>query len=337
MLGLFDLLEERETGTPSKRDALENNGTSKVHATPSKRASTSDVELTPRMGRTPMSASKRQYLNHFMTPLKKRDANAGTKTPSSVSKLHFETPQFLKRHTLPTLDENGQFDAPAPLKLPRKPLGRGLSEIVASLRQVEDDQADEDLDALREAEAEEAGMPRPQSRATLNDQVLVKDSQSERLPLGGFDDEGMYDSPVEDGKDTNGNPLRVFKKKGQKRTTRRVNMRPTWTKRPTTTGNEVVDEDSDDEAIPKTQVDGTFRGDGEMGDVGSDSEFEEGQGKANKSKKTSKTNTTQKEGPVKRAARKVNELAHANFQKLKLRQNGAKGGPGYNSRFRRRR
>ena len=40
---------------------------------------------------------------------------------------------------------------------------------------------------------------------------------------------------------------------------------------------------------------------------------------------------------MKKAARKVNELAHANFQKLKLKNNGAKGGPGYNSRFRRRR
>ena len=36
-------------------------------------------------------------------------------------------------------------------------------------------------------------------------------------------------------------------------------------------------------------------------------------------------------------AKKVNELAHANFKRLKLKNHGAKGGPGFGSRFRRRR
>ena len=45
----------------------------------------------------------------------------------------------------------------------------------------------------------------------------------------------------------------------------------------------------------------------------------------------------EKEGRVRRTVRKVNELAHANFQRLKLRNSGAKGGAAHNSRFRRRR
>lgn len=356
VLGLFDLLEEPAAAdSPSRRHGGRDASAapSKIHATPSKRSSTSDVEVTPRMGRTPMSASKRQYLNTFMSPLKNRDANIGARTPS---KLHFDTPQFLKRHYLATVDENGEFDAPAPLRLPRKPLGRGLSEIVASLRKVEEDKADADLEALREMEAEEAaGYPRSPSkqpagapaapattRAAGDEQILVEDSQAQRLPLGGFDDEGLYDSPVEDEMGRDGNPMRIFKKKGQKRTTRRFNLKPVWTKRPAmpTEENNSDEEDVEgegEERIPKTQLGNHPEGDYGDGNVSSDSEFGEGRKAPKKPKKASKSSEQSKEGPMKKAKRKVNELAHANFQRLKLRQGGAKGGPGYNSRFRRRR
>lgn len=334
MLGLFDLLEDGVTAaTPSRR---QNGGVaetpSRTHATPSKPSSTLDVQVTPRMGRTPMSDSKRQYLNNFMSPLKNRDNNVGAQTPS---KMHFETPKFLRRHTLPTLDENGDFDKPAPLRLPRKPLGRGLSEIVASLRRDEEDKAEEDLDALREIEAEELGQPIPK-KAPAKENVEVDDSQLPQLPLGGFDDEGQFDSGPDDGegKDTNGQPLRIYKKKGQKRTTRRVNIKPTWNKRPTTTAQENVD--SGDEVVPKTQFDDDAPFGADENDVSSASEDEDKKKKASKKRKTAPKDK-KKEGPVKKAARKVNELAHANFQKLKLRQGGAKGGPGHNSRFRRKR
>lgn len=315
--------------TPSRKQNEVAGTPSRNQATPSKPSSTLDVEVTPRLGRTPMSDSKRQYLNTFMSPLKNRDSNIGTQTPS---KLHFETPKFLRRHTLPTVDENGDFDKPAPLRLPRKPLGRGLSEIVASLRKDEEDKADEDLDALREVEAEELGRPIP--KATLKENVEVKDSQLPQLPLGGFDDEAAYDSDPEEQKGADGQPLRIFKKKGQKRTTRRVNIKPTWHKRPATSTEEKDDSENEDGVVPKTQLQDDAYAEGEN-DVSSASEAEDK--KKTSAKKRKKDANDKKEGPVKKAARKVNELAHANFQKLKLRQNGAKGGPGYNSRFRRRR
>ena len=298
-----------------------------MNATPSKSSSHFDVEVTPRMGRTPMSDSKRQYLNTFMSPLKNRDGNVGAQTPS---RMHFETPKFLRRHTLATVDENGDFDKPAPLRLPRKPLGRGLSEIVASLRKDEEDKADEDLEALREIEAEELGQPIPK-KASFKD-IEIQDSQHQpQLPLGGFDDEAMFDSVADtEGKDTNGQPLRLYKKKGQKRTTRKVNIKPTWNKRPTVTAHE---NDSEDDVVPKTQPhDADFNQ--EDNDISSASD---GEGKKKAAKKRKSAAKEGKEGPVRKAARKVNELAHANFQKLKLKQGGAKGGPGYNSRFRRRR
>lgn len=319
VLGLFDLLVEKELGTPSKKDGLgKTSPNNKITATPSKRAIHTDEEATPRLGRTPMSSSKRQMLNSFMTPLKNRDNNAGSFTPS-VSKLQFDTPAFLKRNSLPVLDENGEFDAPAPLRLPRKPFTRGLSEIVASLRKVEEDQLDDDLDALREAEnegmSEPVPKPKPQPRPT--DDILVADSQ--RLPLGGFDDEGLYDSAEEQG---NGAQLRVFKKKAPKRTTRKSNIKPVKVQRPAGMDDAPVDSD-DGDAIPESQAGAP--------DDGSDSEFDD-----STTKKAPKK-PAKKEGTVKKAVRKVNQLAHANFQRLKLKNNGAKGGPGYNSRFRRRR
>lgn len=298
VLGLFDLLVDKELGSPSKAIQQQNSPRkSRLLATPSRRRGSVSEESSA-LGRTPMSTSKRQMLNTFMTPLKKRDDNAGGKTPSSVSKtLQFDTPAFLKRHSLPALLENAE-DAPAPpLRLPRKPLVRGLSEIVASLRRVEEDKLDDDLDALREMEHEEMGLPPPEpivrapaaATAEPSDSeigILERDSQSIRLPLGGLDDEGLYDSPDEEQKGRDGLPLPVFKKKGQKRTTRKVNIKPMMKKRPTIDGQEPEKESEDDK--PKK-------------------------------------------------VRKVNELAHANFRSLKLRNRGSKGGPGYGSKFRRRR
>lgn len=298
--------------------------------TPRKRAASTDDEEI-RLGRTPMSASKRRTLNTFMTPLKKRDGNSGGKTPSSVSRLQFETPQFLKRHTaLPVVEEIGagmNSMGVSSLRLPRKPMGRGLSEIVASLRKVEENTHDDDMDALREAESEQVGAPIPPRPKSAPEDILVADSQQ---MLGGFDDEGLYDSPVED-KTRDGNSLRTFKKKGQKRTTRKSNAKPVWTKRPTNTTEQA---DSDSELVPKTQQASGLELAADNG-FGSGSEFggEELEAKTSKEKKK----VEKKEGPVKKAAKKVNELAHANFKRLKLRNYGAKGGPKQGSRFRRRR
>ncbi|KND89374.1 DNA replication regulator SLD2 [Tolypocladium ophioglossoides CBS 100239] len=357
VLGLFDLLVEKELGTPSRKNRETGNKGGRqnnVYATPSKRTSTSDLDSDGRLGRTPMSTSKRQLLNTFMTPRKNRKENLGGKTPTSVSKLQFDTPAFLKRHSLPTLDEDAKFAAPSPLRLPRKPMVRGLSEIVASLRKVEDDRLDDDddLDALREAESAELGTdkPKPLPQAPRSSpapaHVLVEDSEDRQLPLGGFDDEGMYDSPVEDALDRSGNPLVVYKKKGQKRTTRKAIIKPTWAKRPATMAeSNAGDEDGeglipDTQAVPgaNTQVTAADDSDADFVDdeaQSSNKKAKSGKGRAGKAK--AGKDDAKKEGTVKKAVRKVNELAHANFQRLKLRTNGAKGGPGYNSKFRRRR
>ncbi|KAL1899150.1 hypothetical protein Sste5346_003072 [Sporothrix stenoceras] len=371
-----------------------------------------------RLGRTPMSSGRRNLLNHFTaggnipaafttgsetktrdssgvlgtTPLKPRNndnQNYMTQqlltTPSKGSgnnSTHpFATPAFLRRTSsaLPPVDENGEFMSPPnKLRLPRKPLVRGLSSVLASLRKAEDEQLDEQLDVLRDLEnsmdmkappplskpkpkattsAVASTAPAPQK--TLDNGVQVEDSQlqdpheqelqeleqyeqelgpddEQQRPrlLGGFDDEGLYDSDPEEQVGRDGQPLRVYKKKGQKRTTRRFNIRPTRTKRPVP--GTMPDEASGSED-DENEVEGGSLAPLSSSEFGSDAE--DGPGKVRTTKKAADKKTTEKktDGPVKKAVRKVNELAHANFKRLKLRNHGSKGGPGFNSRFRRKR
>ncbi|PHH85183.1 hypothetical protein CDD83_784 [Cordyceps sp. RAO-2017] len=206
------------------------------------------------------------------------------------------------------------------LKLPRKPFARGLSEIVASLRRVEEEKLDDDLEALREAEDEQEGMATTKRLSSTNADAA---SHPRQPHPGGLDDEAMYDSPVEDALDRNGKPLPVYKKKAPKRTTRRVNIKPTRVKRPADIelGNETS-------GGAQSQIQQS-----ETAELDANSEEDDNQS----NHLTGATKTREKEGTVKKAVRKVNELAHANFQRLKLRNKGSKGGPGYNSKFRRRR
>ncbi|KYK60792.1 DNA replication regulator SLD2 [Drechmeria coniospora] len=344
VLGLFDLLVERELGTPSRKNASPVKRTANrlnVQATPSKRVSDPHLDGESRLGRTPMSASKRQLLDIFMTPLRKRKGDGEGKTPTSVSKLQFDTPAFLKRHSLPTLEEAGSFGEPARLRLPRKPMVRGLSEIVASLRRVEEETCEEtldndaDMEALREAEEADLGMDRPGAVRKAPKppvDVIVEDSQR-MLPLGGFDDEGMYDSPVEDSTDRHGNPMVAYKKKGQKRTTRRSNMKPVKVSRPAAMDQAEDEEKEDEHVVPETQAAAAVEDAAHF-----DSELDGYQRDMSKAVAAAMAKADlKKEGAVRKTVRKVNELAHANFQKLKLRNSGLKGGPGYNSRFRRKR
>ncbi|KAG5997127.1 hypothetical protein E4U52_005007 [Claviceps spartinae] len=355
VLGLFDLLVEKELGTPSRgNNARAQRTPSRAGvndlSTPSRRTGTLDLDSPEKLGRTPMSSSRRHMLDMFATPQKKRRGSIDGNTPSSISKLQFDTPAFLKRYSRATVNENAMFTDMTPLRLPTKPLVRGLSEIVASLRKVQDDVLEDDLEALHEMENEASDMPKPTSAsshakpspptapttASVSASVLEPDNEGRPMLLGGFDTEEMYDSAHEDGIDRHGNPLPTYKKKGQKRTTRKANIKPTMKRRPTAVAHQdgSGEDDIDADTVPETQFSAGPDADGDYQDApNSDDEAPHGgDDKAKKAKKTKK-----KDGPVKKVARKVNELAHANFKRLKLRNRGTKGGPGVNSRFRRRR
>jgi len=276
--GLFDKMspDEKVGATPSEKGK---NGGLNVQATPSRKNGTSNIQATPsrkignvnwdelpfasthKHSRTPTSSAKRHMLNKYIsvtTPSKPRDGNGpdAARTPSSsVSKIHFPTPSYLKRDGGRVIGGGEEFLSPPTVRGPRKPLGRGLSSILADLRQMHDDAQDEELEDLREVENEMEGgtsttsKPKPKSnpkkiaptaskidpkpRAEVEEEIQVEDSQTNHL-LSGFDDESKFDSDPEtlnrDGNEKlgrDGQPLRIYKKKGQKRTTRRTKIRPT--------------------------------------------------------------------------------------------------------------
>ena len=370
VLGLFDLLPEDVTAaTPSRRNAQVNDAKA-IHATPRK----AGTEVALKGSKTP--GSGKRLLDAFATPAKNRHlGQAGT--PSSVSKLRFSTPSFLRRDSqriqLPAVNEEGPELSPQMVRVPRKPLVRGLSSMLAGLRKMEDEAADDDLDALREMEMEMEGnstvLPKPkpgpssksESKAkpipiATKDNILVADSQMNLV--GAFDDEAQFDSETETpelGRD--GQPLKVYKKKGQKRTTRRVKMKPTRSK-PSQPSRTPAEEDSDDELagpgdiVPETQIEGDLDLDDEAEtglaqdafeetarnfDSDSQSEYtaSEGGTRYRRPDQSKKRKGVTKDGKIRKVARKVNAMAHQNFKRLKLRNSGAKGGPAHNSRFRR--
>jgi len=365
VLGLFDLLREDSVTprkTPSKVGAMPGAQLS-INATPRK---SGGLDTASKHSRTPASTRNHSMLDNFTTPSKNRlQVNSqGGNTPSSVSKLHFATPSFLRRdrhRPLPVVDENNSNLelSPQMVRQPRKPLVRGLSSILAGLRKMEEDAADEDLEALHEMEEMEnemAGGGKPVSQpvakqapqtlvSTSKDNILVKDSQQELL--GGFDDEAMFDSEPEEMKNPplgrDGQPLKVYKKKGQKRTTRRVNMKPTRSK-PQSIPTARLQEDSEDElgqdseAVPETQfVEAPEFDDARNYESGSQSEYtaSEGGTRYRRPDQSKKAKRITRDGKIRTATRKVTAIASQNFKRLKLKNSGAKGGPAHNSKFRR--
>ena len=221
--------------------------------------------------------------------------------------------------------------------------------MLAGLRKLEEEAAEEDLDALREMEAEEAGRKKPKSKEIAKcgpssdpklelPEVLVEESQNGLL--GGMDDEALHDSAPEEEKGRSGQPLRLYKKKGQKRTTRRVKLKPTRSK-PQSQAPEPADAGDELATIPDTQIfdkDTTAFEDVRNFDSDSQSEYTASEGgtryRRPNQKKDRKIN---EDGNIKTAARKVTAMANQNFKRLKLRNSGAKGRLAHNSRFRRKR
>lgn len=253
LLGLFDLLS-RSGSTPSTRkrkaEVLDvDSAGRKAAQTPSKRPARENGDLLQflepdtgrrrRHSRTPASDGKRFLLSQFFatpstmrfaalvgddqdettpkdvvidhTPLRTRVLGGQTQGRLQDEKALETTPAFLKRtasfhqrlltasnpdartHASPTAARTGPSFRP--LK------GKPLSEILRSLRQMEDNDDEDEMDALREIEGNEAN-------------VLIGNSQD-----------------VGETATAQASPPWIRKKKGQKRTTRRVIMRPVTTKR----------------------------------------------------------------------------------------------------------
>jgi hypothetical protein len=218
VLGLFDFLPAE---TPSKRRSALSEVTPNVLQTPRKNdaASETSVESRARGERTPQSVGKRFMLDKFVTPKKRKRGEHGT--PSSSMK-EFATPLFLRRDAVldPITEDQEPTPRPAPWK--RRGLGRSLSSMIQSLKKQEEDRLDEEADIMREMEMEAEGISVPK-KSTKPD-VQVEDSQHP-MPLGvdgAYSDEENDENVADNGLDVNGQPRKVWKKRGQKRQTRRV-------------------------------------------------------------------------------------------------------------------
>ena len=163
--------------------------------------------------------------------------------------------------------------------------------------------------------------------------VLVEDSQVVEMPLGpdqaplesedeGDDDPGALDA--------SGQPRKVWKKKGQKRQTKRTNMKPVLhkPKKASELEAEDVEEDGGDggegEVVDDTQLADGVDGDGEDVDAAV----------VGKGKKTAKPSVKQ---PSPKKKKMISAQSHANFRALKIKNKNSKGkGGGGGRKFGRR-
>ena len=311
--------------------------------------------------------------NHgpYLTPLTRRSVDHRTPgTKSGVSKLRFDvTPAFLRRDSqgarnVTTIRRKGDTSeieelswSPVAVRKRPRPIGRSLSALVSGLRALEDEKLDEEMELMRELEQEVSVEHKTQPSKIRDSNVAVEDSQTADMPLGPDGARSSEDdsrgSPTE-GKEKDGRPLKIWKKKGQKRSTRKSNMKPAtakWKPEPqwkAPSDPKIVDEVA---LIPETQFSGYAaaceatasmdEGDGleylPDGDDRADGD-ETGENripsKSLKDKENANCNIGQdafKDAPKKKKKKKINPLAHANFRALKIKnkQSKAKGGGRY--------
>ncbi|QIW95434.1 hypothetical protein AMS68_000952 [Peltaster fructicola] len=301
VLGIFDLFEG--SATPSKGDETKHMSIEQpIQGTPSR--SLFPPAFSTQHSKTPQSSSKRFYLDAFAgtTPKRKREDDMGT--PASV-KRQFATPSFLRRDlmfdAIPEEHDGDTEDLPSLTnKKPgrRKGMARSFSSILAGLRKNEDERMDEEWEILKELEAEqqtESSTARPPLKCATPAEVVL-DSQVVDMPLG------PDEAPLSDTSEPDTGPAvrKPWKKKGLKRQTKKSNMKP-------------VLHAPQKAVIPESQA---VDEDGVVVEVAL----------------TAASNDAAKpaEGLVRKTVRKVNEAAHMNFRRLKIKNKNTKanGRPG---------
>ena len=265
VLGIFDALSSRETPDSRGTKRKSFNSRVMEALTPSKKprresieaAAVSDHESftgyeTGRLERTPASSGKRYLLSTYFSTPRRPKATAEKElqvTATPTRKLDFmaastSTPSFLRRDSQrynsitqsqnsadAPPDEDVSF-SPVAVRMPPKFTGRGLSALVKGLRNMENERFADEEDALRELEMEadaEAAIERVGSPTAARGEESTRSPEDYRqapdMPLG--PDKGIESTDEEEVDEArNRPPRRVWKKKGQKRTTRRVIMRP---------------------------------------------------------------------------------------------------------------
>lgn len=375
VLGLFDLLTPSSSIlTPSKRPSLlpisPNAADTPVRLKSMRNGENLKCSLSPSGKRaiSPTNMSKTICPDPFTTPSKRRiiDVDGIPEAASSFSIVRYDdTPSFLRRDSqnfsqrqqLNESCKNNENDvfpwSPVAVRVMRpKPAVRGLSALVKGLRELEEAKLDDELETLREIEGDERAGRDGQAEAWPK--VCVKDSQLPDMPLG---PDGEGESKMEDlealqaaGRDLNGRPLKTWKKKGQKRTTRRVTIKPNTAKWKPEQEWKVGKEDEGEEvviAVEESQIglppgDGQEENtediqtdDGNINKGGPGRGIEESRIHEKEDMRTTSSKSPRKDPPKDKKRKVVNAGAHTNYRALKIRNKNSKGkGSG---RFRRRR
>jgi len=347
---MFDLLSSGSNSkTPSKRKAL-GPAVGNALTTPSKRVSPTESKGSRNLETILSSAEKIGGLDAKLTPSTNRINKSCT--PSSqqrVSKLRFDdTPAFLRRDGRrsearkiadPDEDQDAVSWSPIAVRKVPKAAGRGLSTLVQGLREMEDEKLDEELEMLREMEG--AGSSAP-VKAPILPRVLGEDSQAVEMPLGpdGGESEGDERAWEDEGKGRDGKPLKVWKKKGQKRTTRQVKMKPSvakWRPEPKWEGGG-EEGDGEETNAGATQVphaqnlsEISREGDSDSDDSGGE-DATDGRSAKRRRKSTKHSDGAAGQTTVPPAAakekKKISASSHANFRALKIRNKTSKGKKG---------
>ncbi|KAH0284328.1 hypothetical protein M436DRAFT_49780 [Aureobasidium namibiae CBS 147.97] len=285
--------------------------------------------------RTPASSSKRFLLDSFVstTPLKRKreDEEPAHATPSSSKGL--STPAFLRRTSnmliMDTLVEEAQDDQEIkslnmgrmrqpPFK--KRGIVRSLSSIIQGLRKQEDDKLDEELEMMREMEDAD------DDQASAKPTVQVEDSQVV-MPLG--PDQGIESEESEEEERDTGVFRKPWKKKGLKRQTKRVIMRPAPKSKAPAQADQSEPTSDNEGNVAETQLPDT------LDDIDSDAESDAAYSdtEAKRKRQLAKTTTVDKEdasksskgdGIVKKAAKKISATAHANFRRLNIKNKNSK-------------
>ncbi|KAI7164782.1 hypothetical protein KC349_g382 [Hortaea werneckii] len=342
VLGIFDL---PQSATPSKRLSVPSVAESPTaKSSPSKRsAPLLDSPGPKNLTATPQSTSKRRWLDAFAgTPLKRKHEEDGAQTPG-IAKRQYSTPSFLKRTSSLAPIEEGDGSGPL-FKKPRKGMVRSLSSLIQNLRKQEEERMDDEWDILNELEAEEQSTA--PSRSSNASKVLVEDSQVQEpseMPLGpdrapeSEEEEGS--GPEEGGVGPDGKPRKPWKKKGLKRQTRRVVMRPVMHRPKKAAELDTVNEEDEDgdQVVEETQlatgVSGQEgRSDDEYDSGGEGAKASDSEAVVARKRGRQKGSDREKDKPRKEpteeksTGKKISATAHANFRALKIKNKNSKAG-----------
>jgi len=334
VLGIFDVAL---SATPSKRITSVPGGleAAAVSVTPGKSSAVVPA-LDPTLSATPQSSSKHRFLDAFTrTPLKRKYEDEH-RTPSTAKRL-FATPVFLRRScSLATIDEESTAGG-----LPFKKRGnfvRSLSSIIQGLRRQEEERMEDEWDIMNEIEAEQRGELVQEKPASPK--VMIEDTRTVEMPLGPDQAPKGSDEDIETEKNDEGK--KPWKKKGLKRQTKRVKMRPVLHK--PKKASELQDDDDergDQDIASETQTVAKFGHDAseQVDENLEGSEYEEENQEQQRSLampagKQSKAAKTDKPDP--KASKKVSATAHPNYRALKIKNKNSKAN-GRGGRYRGRR